>query len=111
MHPQFTLTEPNCFNLILSGILEDQHAYPEFMGVVQKTFHLLVEVVQICQSGKVLRAGPVDDCAITVRSLVHGFISLYLEQQFPGRVLEKYQLKNLLEKALLMSKSGENTTR
>ena len=40
--------------------------------------------------------------AIAVWSLVHGFISLYLEQQFPGRVLEKYQLKNLLEKALLM---------
>ena len=96
---------------MFSGILEDQHAYPEFMGVVQKTFHLLVEVVQICQSGKVLRAGPVDDCAITVWSLVHGFISLYLEQQFPGRVLEKYQLKNLLEKALLMLESGENTTR
>ena len=60
-YAQFALTEPNCFKLMFSGILEDQHAYPEFMAAVQKTFHLLVEVVQICQSGKVLRAGPVDD--------------------------------------------------
>ena len=109
-YAQFALTEPNYFKLMFSGILEDQHAYPEFMAAVQKTFHLLMEVVQICQTGKVLRAEPVDDCAIAVWSLVHGFISLYLEQQFPGRVLEKYQLKNLLEKALLMLESGEKTT-
>jgi len=107
-YAQFALTEPNCFKLMFSGILEDQHAYPEFMAAVQKTFHLLVEVVQICQTGKVLRTGPIDDCAIAVWSLVHGFISLYLEQQFPGRVLEKYQLKNLLENTLLMLESGEN---
>jgi len=106
---QFALTEPNCFKLMFSGILEDQHAYPEFMAAVQKTFHLLVDVVQICQTGKILRAGPVDDCAIAVWSLVHGFISLYLEQQFPGRVLEKYELKKLLGKVLLLFESGENS--
>ena len=102
------LTEPNCFKLMFSGILEDEHSYPEFMAAVQKTYHKLVEVVEICQTGKVLRSGPIDESAIAVWSLVHGFISLYLEQQFPGRVLEKYQLKNLLENTLLMLESGEN---
>ena len=108
-YAQFALNEPNCFKLMFSGILEDQHAYPEFIAAVQKTFHLLVDVVHICQIEKVLRSGPLDDCAIAVWSLVHGFISLYLEQQFPGRVLEKYQLKNLLEKVLLLLESGEKS--
>jgi len=101
-YAQFALSNPNCFKLMFSGILEDQHAFPDFMEAVQKTFLLLVEVVQICQANKILRNGPVDNRAIAVWSLVHGFISLYLEQQFPGRVLEKYQLKNLLEQAILL---------
>jgi AcrR family transcriptional regulator len=107
-YAQFALSEPNCFQLMFSGKLEDQHVYVEFTEAVQKTYHLLVEVVQICQSGKILRNVPVDDSAIAVWSLVHGFISLYLEQQFPGRLLKKYQLKNLLEKVLMLLEPGEN---
>jgi hypothetical protein len=81
---------------MFSGILEDEHSYPEFMAAVQKTYQKLVDVVEICQEGKVLRSGPQEENAIAVWSLVHGFVSLYLEQQLPGRVLEKYQLKKLL---------------
>ena len=93
---QFAVSEPNCFKLMFSGILEDEHSYPEFMAAVQKTYQKLVDVVEICQEGKVLRSGPQEENAIAVWSLVHGFVSLYLEQQLPGRVLEKYQLKKLL---------------
>ena len=94
---------------MFSGILEDDHSYPEFMEVVQKTYHKLVEVVEICQKGKVLSSGPLEESAIAVWSLVHGFVSLYLEQQLPGRVLEKYQLKKLLINTLLQLNSGSNT--
>jgi AcrR family transcriptional regulator len=93
---QFAVSETNCFKLMFSGILEDEHSYPEFMAAVQKTYQKLVDVVVICQEGKVLRSGPQEENAIAVWSLVHGFVSLYLEQQIPGRVLEKYQLKKLL---------------
>jgi AcrR family transcriptional regulator len=93
---QFAVSETNCFKLMFSGILEDEHSYPEFMAAVQKTYQKLVDVVVICQEGKVLRSGPQEENAIAVWSLVHGFVSLYLEQQLPGRVLEKYQLKKLL---------------
>jgi AcrR family transcriptional regulator len=106
---QFAVSEPNCFKLMFSGILEDEHSFPEFMGVVQKTYHKLVEVVEICQAGKVLHSGPLEESAIAVWSLVHGFVSLYLEQQLPGRVLEKYQLKKLLINTLLQLDSGSNT--
>jgi AcrR family transcriptional regulator len=105
---QFAVSEPNCFKLMFSGILEDEHSFPEFMAAVQKTYHKLVEVVGICQEGNVLRSGPQEESAIAVWSLVHGFVSLYLEQQFPGRVLEKYQLKKLLINTLLQLNSGSN---
>jgi hypothetical protein len=92
--------------LMFSGILEDEHSYPEFMTAVQKTYHNLVEVVDICQKGKVLRSTPLEESAIAVWSMVHGFVSLYLEQQLPGRVLGKYQLKKLLIKTILHLDSG-----
>jgi len=103
---QFAVSEPNCFKLMFSGILEDEHSFPEFMVAVQKTYHKLVEVVEICQEGKVLSSGPVEESAIAVWSLVHGFVSLYLEQQLPGRVLGKYQLKKLLINTLLQLETG-----
>jgi AcrR family transcriptional regulator len=103
---QFAVSEPNCFKLMFSGILEDEHSYPEFMTAVQKTYHNLVEVVDICQKGKVLRSTPLEESAIAVWSMVHGFVSLYLEQQLPGRVLGKYQLKKLLIKTILHLDSG-----
>jgi AcrR family transcriptional regulator len=105
---QFAFSEPSCFKLMFSGILEDQHAYPEFVEAVQKTYHLLVDVVKICQIGRVLGPGPADECAMGVWSLVHGFVSLYLEQQVPGRLLEKYPLKKLLENILQLLDSGQN---
>ena len=105
---QFAVSEPNCFKLMFSGILEDEHSFPEFMAAVQKTYLKLVEVVGICQEGNVLCSGPQEETAIAVWSLVHGFVSLYLEQQLPGRVLGKYQLKKLLINTLLQLDSGSN---
>jgi AcrR family transcriptional regulator len=106
---QFAVSEPNCFKLMFSGNLEDEHSFTEFKAAVQKTYHKLVEVVEICQEGNILRSGPQEESAIAVWSLVHGFVSLYLEQQLPGRVLEKYQLKKLLINTLLQLDSGSNT--
>jgi AcrR family transcriptional regulator len=95
-YAQFALSEPAIFKLMFSGILEDEHTYPELMAAVRKTYHKLVEVVEFCQAEKVLRAGSSEETAIAVWSLVHGFISLYLERQLPGQLLERYQLKKLL---------------
>jgi len=101
-YTQFALNESNCFKLMFSGILGGEHSYPEFNAAVQRTYNKLVEVVEVCLMGKVLRSMPTEMSAIAVWSLVHGFISLYIEHQLPGRVLEKYQLKTLLENTLTL---------
>lgn len=97
---QFAMSEPACFKLMFSGILEDEHAHPEFMSAVRKTYQMLVNVVATCQKTNVLPAGSADETAVAVWSLVHGFVALHLERQFPGTVLEKHKLKELFANSL-----------
>lgn len=102
---QFAQSEPALFKIMFSGILEDEHSYPEFMATVRQTYHHLVSVVEKCQSAGVLPPGDPEALAIAIWSLVHGFVSLYQERQFPGKLAEGYQLKDLLKKTLrLISK-------
>ena len=97
---QFAMAEPALFKMMFSGILEDEHTYPEFMSTVRITYHHLVEVVETCQAAGVLPPGDAEEMAIAVWSLVHGFVSLYLERQIPGQLLDKFQLKELLSHSL-----------
>lgn len=97
---QFALDEPALFKLMFSGILEEEHSYPEFMAVVRQTFHHLVAVIETCQAAGALPPGSSEELAVAVWSLVHGFVSLYLERQIPGQLLDKYQLKQLLIQSL-----------
>jgi len=97
---QFALTEPAGFKLMFSGILEDEHSHPEFMAAVRQTYQMLVDVVADCQRNQVLPPGPSDEIAVAVWSLVHGFIALHLERQFPGQVLEKHKLKELFANSI-----------
>lgn len=97
---QFALSEPACFKLMFSGILEDEHSHPEFMAAVRKTYQMLVNVVAACQKKEILPAGPADETAVAVWSLVHGFVALHLERQIPGQVLEKRKLKELFANSL-----------
>jgi AcrR family transcriptional regulator len=99
-YTRFALEEPALFKLMFSGILEDEHSYPEFMSAVKHTFHHLVEVVEACQAAGVLPPGSSEELAVAVWSLVHGFVSLHLERQIPSQLLEKYQLKELLKRSL-----------
>jgi AcrR family transcriptional regulator len=99
-YAQFAMAEPALFKLMFSGMLEDEHSHPEFMAAASATYQKLVEAVSICQSAGILRAGPVDHGAVTVWSMVHGFISLSLERQLPGQAMEGADLKTLLANIL-----------
>jgi len=99
-YTRFAIEEPALFKLMFSGILEDEHSYPEFMAAVRQTFHHLVEVVETCQAAGVLPAGEPEELAVAVWSQAHGFVSLSLERQLPGQLLEQYQLKQLLTRTL-----------
>lgn len=97
---QFALDDPAYFKVIFSGVLEQEKDYPEFVDISQKSFRQVVLLVERCQAAGVLRPGPADELAISIWSLVHGFIALFLEGQISHVILERYPLKNLLIRTL-----------
>jgi AcrR family transcriptional regulator len=97
---QFALENRALFNLMFSGILEDGGDYPDFAAISQETFLLIVDLVRRCQQAGLLRRGPADVQALSIWSLVHGFVSLLLEQQISHTILERGPLKELLAQTL-----------
>lgn len=96
----FALENRACFKLMFSGILEKEQDYPEFIEISQACFLQLVELVGYCQHENVLQPGDNDIMAVSLWSLVHGFVSLLLEKQISHTILEKTALRQLLCRVL-----------
>jgi hypothetical protein len=64
--------------------------------ISHETFFQLVRLVQECQQAGLLRPGPADVLALSVWSLVHGFVSLLLEKQITHTILDGTPIKELL---------------
>ncbi|HEX7555614.1 MAG TPA: TetR-like C-terminal domain-containing protein, partial [Leptolinea sp.] len=93
---QFALENSAMFKTMFSGILGKEDTYPEFVNISRKNFLQLVQLVLECQQINLLRPGPADVLAVNVWSLVHGFVSLYLEKQISHTILNRMSLKELL---------------
>jgi AcrR family transcriptional regulator len=93
---EFALTDPDHFKITLSGVVEKEKDYPAFVEVAQKSFSLVVELVEAGQRAGILNEGPPDLVAVSVWSLVHGFAMLILEDQISHAQLERYSLKEML---------------
>lgn len=93
---QFALSDPAHFKVTLSSVLEREKDYPSFVEMAQKSYGLVVQIVEACQAAGLLRRGPVDVEAVSVWSMVHGFVSLLLEGQFYHSLLERYSVHDLL---------------
>jgi AcrR family transcriptional regulator len=93
---QFGLASPAKFKLMFSGALEEERAHPEFIAISRKSISLFEEIIVFCQSKGQLPKGRVEDIAIKLWSLVHGFTYLMLENQFPIEYLQKQDLKGVL---------------
>jgi AcrR family transcriptional regulator len=94
---QFGLANPAKFKLMFSGALEEETAHPEFVAISQKSIALFEEIIIFCQSKGQLPEGKVEIIAIKLRSLVHGFTYLMLENQFPIEYLPYQNLRELLK--------------
>ncbi|HEY0712067.1 MAG TPA: TetR/AcrR family transcriptional regulator [Polyangia bacterium] len=92
----FALSDPDHFKVTLSGVVEKEDEHPAFVAVSKKSFGLVVEIVRACQEAGVLRVGPVELCAVTVWSLMHGLVSLLLEKQIPRSVRGARSTRSLL---------------
>ena len=93
---QFALDDPAHFKITLSGAVEKEKDYPAFVEVAKQSFALLVSIVESCQAKKILNAGPSDIVAVGVWSLIHGFVSLLLEDQISHTILERCTVRELL---------------
>lgn len=92
----FALENPAYFKVMFSGALEREKDYPDFVSMSKKNFQFLTDLMQRCQREKILHDGDPDVLAVSVWSLVHGFVALLLERQIPSSVLDEYELKVLL---------------
>lgn len=93
---QFAVNDTDYFKIMLSGAIEKEKDYPAFVEISQRSFALLVQIVEACQQAKILKRGPSDLIAVGVWSLIHGFVSLFLEDQISHTVLDRYSLRDML---------------
>jgi len=94
---QFALEDPGRFKLMFSGALEEERDHPEFIEISQKNISLLEKIIVFCQNKGQLPEDRVENIAIKLWSLVHGFTYLMLENQFPIEYLQGQNLKKLLK--------------
>lgn len=96
----FALDEPAHFKITLSGVVEKEKDYPAFVEIAQKNYQLLLEIITACQSAGILDPGAPDLMAVSVWGLIHGFVSLVLEDQLSHAVLERYSVREMFIFAL-----------
>ena len=92
----YALTDPDHFKITLSGVLEKDRYDPAFVEISQRSFKAVVEIVENCQSAGILAPGPSDMMAVSVWSLVHGFVSLLLEDQISHTILDRMSAREML---------------
>jgi len=92
---QFALDEPDHFKVTLSGMIEKEQDYPAFVEIARQTFSLVVDIVAQCQQAGILRQGAPDLTAISIWALIHGFVTLLLENQISHTVLERYTVREM----------------
>ena len=87
---QFAFNEPDRFKLMFSSALEKEADYPDFVEISHENFAQLVEIVEICQKGGVLKQGIPNMIAVGIWSTVHGYTSLILESQIPRSAIGEH---------------------
>jgi AcrR family transcriptional regulator len=92
---QFALDEPDQFKVTLSGMIEKEQDYPAFVETAKQTFSLVVEIVEQCQAAGLLRKGAPDLTAVSVWALIHGFITLLLENQISHTMLDRFTVREM----------------
>jgi AcrR family transcriptional regulator len=97
---EFAFDEPDHFKITFSGVIEKEKDFPAFVEISQKSFRLVVEIIEACQQTGVLPAGSSDLIAVSVWSLLHGLASLVLEEQISHTILDRLSLRELLISSL-----------
>jgi len=97
---EFAFEEPDHFKITFSDVVEKEKDYPAFVEISQKSFKLVVMIIEACQQTGVLPAGPSDLIAVSVWSLLHGLASLILEEQISHTILDRFTFQEVLVTSL-----------
>ncbi len=100
VYTRFALDDPAHFKITFSGAVEKEKDYPDFVEVSKHSFQVVADIVRDCQSAGILCPGPTDAVAVSVWSMVHGFVSLLLESQISHTVTEQMTPREMLVFAL-----------
>ena len=93
---KFALDDPDHFKVTTSGAVEREKDYPALVEMSESCFSLVLRIVEECQARGILREGPADLVAVSVWSLMHGLISLVLENQIPHALRDRMSIRELL---------------
>ncbi len=91
------MDDPDRFKVMFSGVLEKEKEYPEFVAESQRNFQLLKMIVEANQASGRLRSGSSELAALSAWGIIHGFVMLLLEGQIPRAILERKNLRELVE--------------
>ncbi len=97
---QFAMNNADAFQIMFSGVLEKERDYPSFVEISHKTFERVVDIVRACQEAGVLRPAPPEIMAVAVWGQLHGVVSLVLEGQVSGKVLDHCDIQEIAHFAL-----------
>jgi AcrR family transcriptional regulator len=93
---QFALDEPDHFKITFSGVVEAEQNYPEYVEQSKRCFGLVVAVVEQCQASGLFAASDAQLVAVSIWSCIHGFVQLWLANQFPGALTTQFPIHDLL---------------
>jgi len=99
-YTEFALKQTGLFKVIFSSAIKREHDYPDFVEISHRNFELIVDVVKNSQKAGFLCQRDPRLLAVGIWSMVHGFISLFLEKQIPSSILKKQEIRGLLKKVV-----------
>jgi AcrR family transcriptional regulator len=95
-YAQFAINNTDTFKIMFSGVLEKEKEYPDLVQISHNTFDRVVELVRACQEAGFLRLAPPEIRAVAVWGQIHGVVSLMLEGQISHKVLDQFELSEIV---------------
>lgn len=92
----FGFDEPEHFKITFSASVEREREFPDLIEMTGKTFNELKQLVLRCQAAGLIDQGDADLMALTIWSLVHGFVNLIHENMISHTVTELYSLRSMM---------------
>jgi AcrR family transcriptional regulator len=99
---QFGLDTPAHYKITFSGVIQDEHGYPEFMQFSQGNLQILKVIVDRCREAGILNFTDMDAemQVVSLWGLIHGLVSLIIQGQVPSSLLKRMQPEDMVISAL-----------